>query len=241
MQNHFLAIMHKGYVCLALVGAFSSTTNAQIIGLKWDRDSIVEKEYQASYCQNKPEKASICSDAFSLSQSSSQDIVIDSIFFKVTTPGVISSHAELKLNQRVLKFAFNFSGQAGYPWKLSEYNDSSSAKISVNPFQKVEFSGFEIDNCLFSCPVFQAATQAKFPVMAVLVFVSKNKRDTLNLMGLQSQESSSINRYPKSGAYKLTPTIFKNSWNTNGRRIGSSSSQGNGGSIISFPISSSSH
>jgi len=242
MQNRILVSERIRYAYLVLFGILASSTSAQIVGLKWDRDSIVEKEYQPSYCQNKPEEAQICSDAFSLTGSGSQQVVIDSIIFKVITPGINSSHATLKLNQTVLKFAFNISGnQAGYPWKFSEYNDSGFEKISINPFQKVDFSGFEIDNCLFTCPVAKKTAQFKIPVTADLIFVSKNKRDTLTLLGLQSQESTSINRFPKSGANNFVTQIIEEYRNTNGRRVGSSSLKGNNGSTISFPISSSSH
>lgn len=240
MQNCILISERLRYAYLVLVGALASTINAQIVGLKMDRDSIVEMEYQPSYCQNKPEEAQICSDAFSLTGSGPQKVVIDSIFFKVLTPGINSSHAILKFNQTVLKFAYNSSGiQAGYPWKFSEYNDSGFSKISINSFQKVDFSGFEIDNCLFSCPVSETTSQFKLPVTADLIFVSNNKRDTVTLLGLESQESTSIKQYPKSGTNNFIPQKNEEHRNTNGRLVGSSSLKGNSGSIISFPINSS--
>jgi hypothetical protein len=223
---------------LALAGVLASSPEAQMVGLKWERDTIVEKEYQPSFCQNKLEKTSICSDAFSLTQLGSQKVVIDSILFKVTTPGIISSHATLKFDQTILKFAYHYSGnQTGYPWKFSEYNDSGFDKISINPSQKVDFSGFEIDNCLFSCPLSQSATSAKLPITAVLIFVSKNQRDTLVLMGLQSQDATHINRYPKSGAKKFSPDKSLEYRNTNGRLVKAPYSQESSGPKITFPCS----
>jgi hypothetical protein len=155
MRNLLPIHFRTQYACLASFGMLASISDAQTPALKWDRDTIVEKEYQASFCQNNQERAAICSDAFSITQSGSQPVVIDSIYFKVTTPGIQSSQAMVGYNQSTLYFAYRFSGQ--YPWEIPEYNDPGATKISIDPFQKVDFTGAEIDNCLYGCPVSKSA------------------------------------------------------------------------------------
>lgn len=235
MRYSRLTYLRTLHVLLGLFGVAPLTAEAQITGLNRDRDTIVEKEFQPSYCQNKPERASICSDAFSLTQSSTSEIVIDSIFFKVTTPGIISSHATLKIGQRELRFTFHNSGnQAGFPWRFSQYNDSGLDKISITPFQDAEFSDFEIDNCLYSCPVSQSGSAAKLQVTASLIFVSKNKRDTLTLIGIQNQGTSHIKNIYRSGSIKVDMETAGEYRSVNGSRVRPSLSQRNYGSVYLF-------
>jgi hypothetical protein len=239
MRNYLPTSFATRYACLAWFGILVASSGAQTPVLKWDRDSIVEKEYQASFCQGKPERAGICSDAFSITQSGSQKILIDSIFFKVTTPGIQSSQAMLRYNQNILYFAYHSSGR--YPWKIPEYNDPGSAKISIDPFQKVDFTGVEMDNCFYGCPVSQSAAQSKFLVTGVLIFVLNNgQRDTLTLMGLQNQyDPTPIYRRPNSGVNKVSPEKPDVHRNTNGRLIGSLHSKGSDNPEISFSCCSS--
>ncbi len=234
MWNHLPTYLHIRYAYLALIGTLASSTEAQMVGVKWDRDTIVEKEYQASFCQSNPERAAICSDAFSITQSSSQQVVIDSIYFKVTTPGIQSSQAMVRYNQSILYFAYHSSGR--YPWKIPEYNDPGSTKISIDPFQKAYFTGVEIDNCFYGCPVSQSAAQPKFLVTGVLIFVLNNRqRDTLTLMGLQNQyDPTPIYRRPNSGVNKVFPEKPEVYRNTNGRLVGSLQSKGSDNPEISF-------
>jgi hypothetical protein len=235
MRHTRLIRLRTPHVLLALAGGAALIANARIIGLNRDRDTIVENEFQASYCQDKPERTSICSDAFSLSQSATSQIVIDSIFFKVATPGIISSHATFKIGQRVLKFAFHHSGnQVGYPWIFSEYNDSGVAKVSITPFQNAEFSGFEIDECLYSCPDSQSGPVVKLEVTAFLIFVSKNQRDTLTLMGLQNQGASPIKGIHGSGTLNGKAETVGKFRSVNGRRIDPPPSQGN--PVFTYPF-----
>jgi hypothetical protein len=235
MRHRLTIFFNTGHAILALIWILTTSGFAQVSVLKWDRDTIVEKEYQASYCQNNPERSTICSDAFSITNPSPQRVVIDSIFFKVTTPGIISSHSTLKFNQAILKFAYHYSGsQAGYPWIFSEYNESGYAKISINSFQKVDITAFEIDNCLYSCPVSKGASPIKLPITASLIFVSGSQRDTLTLIGLQNQEPSPINRNAKTGAYKPYSKQSIEYRNSNGRLGGAAPADRKRGIVFLF-------
>ena len=206
---------------LVSIGLLAPSADAQIPMLKWDRDTIVENEYQASFCQEKPERAGICSDAFSITQSGTQKVVIDSIYFKVTTPGIQSSQVIMRYNQSILYFAYHSSGR--YPWKIPEYNDPGSTKISIAPFRKADFTGVEMDNCFYGCPVSQTAAQPKFMVNGILVFVlNSHQRDTLTLMGLQNQyDPTPIYRRPEPGFNKASPERIDAYRNINGRLISS--------------------
>jgi hypothetical protein len=234
MLNHLPSYFNSGFACVALIGMLATSAGAQTPVLKWDRDTIVEKECQASFCQNNPDKAAICSDAFSITQSGSQRVGIDSIYFKVTTPGIQSSQAMVRYNQSILYFAYHASGR--YPWKVPEYNDPGSAKISIDPFQKAYFTGVEIDNCFYGCPVSQSAAQPKFLVTGVLIIVLANRqRDTLTVLGLQNQyDPAPIYRRPNPGVNKVYPEKPDVNRDANGRLVGSLPSIGSGNREIPF-------
>ena len=203
-----------------LIGFFFSLVNSQTANLKWSRDTIVETEYQAQYCLTDTTKSRICADNVSVTQQSPQQVVIDSINFKVITPQITSSHAVFKYKQTVLKFAYSSSGkQEGFPWKFSEYNDSQFSKITIKPLEQTSFYGFEIDNCLFSCPAAQGSAQSKIPVSGLLIFISKNQRDTLFLMGLQSRDPIGIFRSPRQGMKEINSSVGTANWNPMGRLI----------------------
>jgi hypothetical protein len=196
---------------------------AQSSALKFDRDTVVEFEYQDSFCQGKSERAGICSDGFSISQSSAGRLEIDSIYYKVTTPGIQSSQAMLKYNQKTLYFAYSSSGS--YPWKIPNYNDSGNAKISLDPLGKVNFGGTEIDDCLYLCPVAQSGpSQPKLRVTGIFVFVTSNhQRDTLTVIGLQNQDDpSSTSRRPNSKSNMIHKQKNEARRNTTGRLMGPS-------------------
>jgi hypothetical protein len=201
---------------------------AQSSALKFDRDTVVEFEYQDSFCQGKPERAGICSDGFSISQSSAGRLVIDSIYYKVTTPGIQSSQAMLEYNQKTLYFTYSSSGP--YPWKIPNYNDSGNAKISLDPLVKVNFWGTGIDDCFYACPVAQSGpSQPKLRVTGIFIFVTSNhQRDTLTVIGLQNRDDpSSTSRRPNSKSNMFHTQKNEAHRNTMGRLMGSSKMGGN--------------
>jgi hypothetical protein len=122
MRSHLPSFFNSGSACVALIGVLATFAGAQTPLLKWDRDTIVEKEYQTSFCHNNPDKTAICSDAFSITQSGFQRVSIDSIYVKVTTSGIQSSQAMVRYGQNFLYFVYHATGR--YPWKVAIVNET---------------------------------------------------------------------------------------------------------------------